>query len=200
MKTDKPELLFTTRGDFREWLSENAETSGGVWLIFGKIKTVVTLTANDALEESLCFGWIDGQMQSVDEKTYLKYFKQRANNSDWSEKNKKLVIKLEQDGLMTDLGRAKVEYAKQNGLWDTPKQSGVLTDDMRIQFEEMLNSYETAYANFLKMPRSVRKSYTASYYLGAKTEVGKQKRFNAIVERLNLNLNPMESMKKAVNP
>jgi len=48
MKTDTPELCFKTRGDFRKWLSKNAETSDGVWLVFGKIKTVAALTANDA--------------------------------------------------------------------------------------------------------------------------------------------------------
>ena len=77
MKTDVPELIFKLRGDFRAWLCENAETSGGVWLVFGKIKAVATLTASDALEEALCFGWIDGQMQSVDNTKYLKYFARR---------------------------------------------------------------------------------------------------------------------------
>lgn len=86
MKTDTPELLFTSRGDFRAWLCENAETSGGVWLVFGKTKAVVTLTANDALEEALCFGWIDGQMQRTDDTKYLKYFARRRAKSPWSEK------------------------------------------------------------------------------------------------------------------
>lgn len=63
MKTDVPELLFPSRSDFRTWLSENAKKSDGVWLVFGKTKEVVILTANEALEEALCFGWIDGQMK-----------------------------------------------------------------------------------------------------------------------------------------
>ena len=66
MRADVPELLFPSRNDFRAWLQENAETSDGVWLIFGKTKAVVTLSANDALEEALCFGWIDGQMKSIE--------------------------------------------------------------------------------------------------------------------------------------
>jgi uncharacterized protein YdeI (YjbR/CyaY-like superfamily) len=63
MRTDVPEMQFATREDFRAWLKENAETSEGVWLVFGKTKAVISLSANDALEEALCFGWIDGQMR-----------------------------------------------------------------------------------------------------------------------------------------
>ena len=66
MRTDAPELLFPSRDDFRVWLQENAATSDGVWLVFGKTKTVVTLSANDALEEALCFGWIDGQRKDFE--------------------------------------------------------------------------------------------------------------------------------------
>ena len=67
MKDGTPELCFASRSDFRDWLRENAETSGGVWLMFGKTQEVKTLIANDALEEALCFGWIDGQMKSIDD-------------------------------------------------------------------------------------------------------------------------------------
>ena len=55
MRTDIPELLFSSRDDFRAWLEKNAKVSGGVWLVFGKTKEVSTLSANDALEEALCF-------------------------------------------------------------------------------------------------------------------------------------------------
>jgi uncharacterized protein YdeI (YjbR/CyaY-like superfamily) len=72
MKKNINELCFKTRNEFREWLNKNAETSDGVWLIFGKKKNIVTLAANDALEEALCFGWIDGQMKSVDDTNALQ--------------------------------------------------------------------------------------------------------------------------------
>ncbi len=96
---------------------------------------------------------------------------------------------------MTDLGRAKIDVAKQTGRWDAPKPEP-LSDEHLRQFEDMLKPYETAHANYVKMPRSARGGYAASYFLGAKTDEGKQKRFATIVERLNLNLNPMESMRK----
>ena len=134
-------------------------------------------------------------MQSIDDKSYLKYFKQRSKTSNWSEKNRKLVEKLESQGLMTDFGRVKIEIAKQNGRWNPPK-SEPLTDEQMQQFDDMLKPHENAYTNFIKMSRSARRAYTASYFFGAKTEVGKQRRFNTIIERLNLNLNPMEGMKK----
>jgi len=101
MRTDVPELLFASREEFRAWLIKNAETSDGVWLTFGKTKDVATLSANDALEEALCFGWIDGQMKSVDITKYLKYFAKRRAKSPWSDKNKKIVETLRERKLMT---------------------------------------------------------------------------------------------------
>lgn len=63
-------LTFTNRKEFRKWLSEHCTTNEGVWLLFGKAKGPKTLKADEALEEALCFGWIDGQMQSIDDKAY----------------------------------------------------------------------------------------------------------------------------------
>lgn len=189
------QILFKNRLEFRKWLMENTLSDKGIWLVFSKQKNSNTIKASEALEEALCFGWIDGQIQSVDENLYIKYFKQRGKNSNWSEKNKKIVEKLELKNLMADSGREKIECAKQNGYWDMQK-SNPLTEEQMQEFENMLKPFDSAYANFVKMSQSVRKTYTASYFFGAKTEEGKQKRFNTVIERLNLNLNPMESMKK----
>ena len=188
-------MLFKNRLEFREWLAKNALSDDGIWLIFGKSSGPETLKASEALEEALCFGWIDGQMQGIDDSSYIKYFKQRSITSNWSDKNKSLAQKLEEQGLMTDLGRAKIEKAKQNGSWDNSKPEA-LTDEQLQQFEDMLKPFEDAHTNYMKMPRSARKTYATSYFLGAKTEAGRQKRLNTIIERLNLNLNPIESMKK----
>ena len=195
MTTENKIKYFENRQNFRKWLAENALSADGLWLVFEKQKGARCITAAEALEEALCFGWIDGQIQRIDENTYRKYFKQRKPDSNWSEKNKKLVAELESKGLMSDFGRAKVEAAKKNGLWDAAKKDE-LTEDHFQAFETMLKPFEIAYNNFMKMPKSMRKAYISSYVFGAKTEEGKQKRFTTIVERLNLNLNPMESMKK----
>lgn len=188
-------ILFNNRLEFREWLTINALSDEGIWLIFGKKGDPEALTANEALEEALCFGWIDGQIQSINDNSYIKYFKQRSSTSNWSEKNKGLAEKLESLGMMTDLGRAKIEIAKQNGGWN-PSKPEPLSSEQLQQFEDMLKPYDNAYSNYVQMPRSARRTYAVSYFHGAKTEEGKQKRFNSIVERLELNLNPMESMKK----
>lgn len=73
-KMENNELIFETRALFREWLASKGAMSDGIWLIFSKIDTLKTLSAHEALEEALCFGWIDGQMQSLGDDKYKKYF------------------------------------------------------------------------------------------------------------------------------
>lgn len=183
------ELTFECRSDFRNWLEAHCASDEGVWLIFGKAGGPKTLTASEALEEALCFGWIDGQMQKIDDAAYRKYFSQRRANSKWSEKNKKLAADLEKRGLMTDRGRVKIEEAKANGQWDAPK-AAVITEADIERIAEMLEPYETAHANFLGMPPSARKTYTRAY-LDAKTDAGREKRLTWMIDRLNKNLKPM---------
>ena len=189
MRTDVPELLFQTRDDFRAWLQDNADTSEGAWLVLGKTKAVVTLSANDALEEALCYGWIDGQMKSVDETKYQKYFARRRVKSVWSEKNKKLIETLRARGVMTELGEKAVEKAKQSGTWDAPKGEPV-SDEQKEAFAKKLTAYSPAYENFCNMSPSVQRTYTMRY-LSFKSEESWQKDFEKIVDRLNNNLKPM---------
>jgi uncharacterized protein YdeI (YjbR/CyaY-like superfamily) len=189
MRAYVPELLFASRDDFRTWLRENAETSDGVWLVFGKTITIATLSANDALEEALCFGWIDGKMKRIDDTRYTKYFAQRRPKSPWSEKNKKKVETLRERGLMTDLGERAVEAAKRNGMWDAPKRDSIANDQVDA-FAEKLAGISPAYENFNNMAPSVRLTYTKRY-LSFKTEEARQRDLERIVDRLNKNLRPM---------
>ncbi|MCL1888152.1 MAG: YdeI/OmpD-associated family protein [Kiritimatiellaeota bacterium] len=181
MKTDTPELLFATRGDFRAWLRKNAETHDGVWLVFGKTKAVATLSANDALEEALCFGWIDGQMKSVDADRYLKYFAKRRAKSVWSIKNKKTVEMLRAKKWMTPLGEKAVETAKQNGMWDarTEDADKALVDALA----EKLSAFPSAHEHFMKLPPSAKLANTRRW-LSVKNEAARQKTFEKIVEQL----------------
>ncbi|MDR3070226.1 MAG: YdeI/OmpD-associated family protein [Propionibacteriaceae bacterium] len=185
----RPELLFSTRAEFRAWLEENGATSGGVWLVFGKANAVVTLSAGDALEEALCFGWIDGQMRSIDETRYLKYFAPRRPKSVWSEKNKALVATLRDQGLMTHAGEDAVDSAKKAGIWDSPKAEPV-TDSQVADFEAKLAGISPAQENFASMAPSVRRTYTRRY-LSFKTGEARERDFERIVARLNDNLKPM---------
>ena len=182
-------LEFANREDFRKWLSENCLTSGGVWLLFGKAGGPGTIKAGEALEEALCFGWIDGQMQSIDEKTYRKYFSMRREKSNWSEKNKALARRLEERGLMTDPGRRKIEEAKRNGQWYAPDPMAV-TEEQVAQVSALLEGYEPARTNFLAMPPSVRKTYARAYF-DAKTDAGRERRLAWMVGRLDRDLKPM---------
>lgn len=183
-------LLFEKREDFRKWLAENGTTSEGVWLVFGKTKQVKTLKAGEALEEALCYGWIDGVMKKVDEHSYIKYFAARRKNSKWSEKNKKIVEKLEQSGLMTDLGREKIAEAKQNGQWETATKPSAITDEQIAEVAALLKGNAEASKNFEKMSPSVRKTYVRAYF-DAKTDAGRAKRVAWMTERLEQNLKPM---------
>lgn len=183
-------LHFASRGEFRNWLAAHATSCGGVWLLFGKGGNgPKTLSANDALEEALCYGWIDGQMQRLDDGSYIKYFAQRRDNSKWSEKNKGIVAHLEAQGLMTDLGRAKIDAAKKNGQWDQPKAAPI-TEEQIAALSDLLKDCEPAYTNFQAMSPSVKKTY-AKAYLDAKTDAGRASRMQWMVQRLNQNLKPM---------
>lgn len=183
-------IYFKTRDDFREWLEENCTISKGVWLGFGKIKEIQTLKASEALEEALCFGWIDGMMKRIDDKVYMKYFSARRKNSKWSQKNKTLAISLEKRELMTDFGRAKINEAKENGQWSNASKPCDISDKQIEVLIELLREYKCAHDNFKNMSLSVKKTYTRAY-LDAKTESGRIKRLAWIVDRLEKNLKPM---------
>jgi len=184
MRADVPELLFSSRKDFRAWLRKNAASSEGVWLIFGKTKTVVTVTANDALEEALCFGWIDGQMRRVDDTKYHKYFARRRAKSIWSAKNKKTVDALREKGLMTELGEKAIETAKTNGMWDARPDSVADEQELVEAFAKKLAGFSPAHENFQKMSPSAKRAQTRRH-LSFKTEEARQRDFLKIIDMLN---------------
>lgn len=183
------QMQFESREDFRAWLEVNCLSENGIWLVFGKDGGPKTLTANEALEEALCFGWIDSQIKSIDDKTYIKYFAQRRKKTEWSAKNISLVESLEASGIMTDYGRAKIEEAKQNNCFQAKKRLEI-TDSHIEQFISEIKDIEPAYSNFLAMSPSVKRIYTA-HYLDTKSEQARINRLKKIIERLNQNLKPM---------
>jgi len=182
-------MKFATRNEFRNWLKENCASSNGIWLLFGKAGGPKTLKASEALEEALCFGWIDGQMKSIDETSYIKYFCARRKDSNWSEKNKALVEVLEKKGLMTDFGRVKIEEARKNGQWNAEKTPSI-TDEQIELVSNLLKEHELAYSHFLAMSHSVKRTYARAYF-DAKTDEGRKKRLSWMIERLDKNLRPM---------
>jgi uncharacterized protein YdeI (YjbR/CyaY-like superfamily) len=183
------QLQFESKEDFRSWLELNCLSSDGIWLVFGKKGGPKTLTANEALEEALCFGWIDGQIKSIDDKTYKKYFVQRGKKTEWSAKNISLVELLETSGRMTDYGRAKIQEAKQNNCFQAKKRLEI-TEEHINQFISEIKDIEPAYSNFLAMSTSVKRIYAANYF-ETKSEETRKNRLHKIIERLNQNLKPM---------
>ena len=112
------ELIVADAEALRAWLMANHATSAGVWLaLTRKGGTVTTLTWQQAVDEALCFGWIDGQARKGDEQTSWIRFTPRRPRSSWSQRNVANVARLESQGRMMPPGRAAVEAAKADGRW-----------------------------------------------------------------------------------
>lgn len=185
----KEEVLFPNREAFRNWLIENIKRTDGIWVAFGKGGKLETLKAEEALEEALCFGWIDGQFDSIDDTKYLKYFAPRRRGSRWSEKNKKLVDKLINAGLMTEAGLQAIENAKQEGTWDAPQAPTIIQEQIDT-FADAVRLNSKAYDNFQKMPLSVKKQFVGLYF-DARKEETRIKRLEKLLGLLELNKRPM---------
>ena len=183
------QIIFKNREEFRDWLLENHGSSGGIWLVFGKTGRLKTLKADEALEEALCFGWIDGQVDSIDDSKYLKKFTPRRKGSKWSERNRRIASRLIGNGKMTEHGVAAIEQAKSEGNWNIPKAEPILDSQIEI-LVGALQGVEPALSNFTRMPLSIRRTYTAMY-LDAKKEETRVRRLQKIIERLNENKKPM---------
>ena len=104
------------RAAWRKWLRANHAKSSGVWLVFLK-GPARQMTYEAAVEEALCFGWIDSLVRSIDEGSYMQLFTPRKPKSNWSALNKRRVASLIARKLMTPAGLAKIEAAKKNGSW-----------------------------------------------------------------------------------
>jgi uncharacterized protein YdeI (YjbR/CyaY-like superfamily) len=119
MAIELEELLVQDAAEWRAWLEANHASSPGVWLVLHKKGGNVTeLSYDAALDEALCFGWIDGQAQKRDAESSLRRMTPRGPRSPWSERNVGHVARLEAAGKMRDAGRAAVEAAKADGRWD----------------------------------------------------------------------------------
>lgn len=154
-----------------------------------KYQKLKTIKPDEALEEALCFGWIDGQIKSVDKERYLKKFAPRRKDSQWSELNRGIAARLIAENKMTSQGLAAIERAKQSGVWEHSKAAPVSDEQIEILIND-LKGADLALSNFLKMPPSVKRTYTA-FYLDAKKEETRIKRLSQIIERLNANKKPM---------
>ena len=118
-KTDFPIIFFESQDEWRSWLEQNHNVARGVWLRFYKKGSGITsLNYAQALDEALCYGWIDGQSKSSDEKSYLQKFTPRRAKSIWSKRNIEHIARLTEEGKMKPSGLKAAEAAKADGRWD----------------------------------------------------------------------------------
>lgn len=183
------ELYFSTRQEWRKWLEENHASSDGIWLIYYKSKSgKPRIKYDDAVEEALCFGWIDSKLKSVNEDYYIQYFTPRRKRSRWSKLNLKRAQKLIDQKLMKPEGMREYERAIAN--------SSVVADneddgDPEIPDEllEELKKNKLAYDNFMNFSLSNRRIYLF-WLRSAKREETRLKRILKIVEFSEQNKRP----------
>lgn len=117
-KEDLPIIAFQTPAEWENWLAENQSQPAGIWLrIFKKSSGKTSITYAEALDEALCYGWIDGQKKKYDDESWLQKFTPRRKRSIWSKINTQHVERLTQAGKMKPAGLAEIEAAKADGRW-----------------------------------------------------------------------------------
>jgi uncharacterized protein YdeI (YjbR/CyaY-like superfamily) len=176
-------LSFRSPAQFRKWLAANHRQSGGIWLrICKKNAEEASVTYPGALDEALCFGWIDGQKQRHDESSWLQKFTPRRPKSGWSKINTQHAERLIQAHRMKPAGHAEIAAAKKDGRWtaayDSPSKSTIPED-----FLAALRKNKKAAALFETLNKA--NLYAIAYRLQtAKKPETRQKRMDAILAML----------------
>jgi uncharacterized protein YdeI (YjbR/CyaY-like superfamily) len=145
-----------SRAEWRVWLEHHHTQKVGIWLIGYKKSTgKPRFDYDEAVEEALCFGWIDSKPNKLDEERSLLWFAPRKPKTGWSKLNKDRVERLMKQGLMMPAGLAKVEAAKQDGSWFALDAIEAL--EISPDLEQALTSYVDAKQNFDAFPRSAKR-------------------------------------------
>lgn len=168
------------RESWRAWLNENHNTRQSVWLVYyKKASDRPTVTYNEAVDEALCFGWIDSTRKSIDEERFMQLFSKRKPNSVWSRINKGKVQRLIDEGLMTLAGYECIEKAKQNGSWAVLDEVEELK--IPIDLEKAFEIQQGSKAYFSSLSKSARKMILY-WIVVAKRPETRQKRITEIAE------------------
>ena len=183
------ELYVKTREEWRKWLEENHTTVHGIWLIYYKKPSgKPRIPYDEAVEEALCFGWIDGKIKRVNEDYYMQWFSPRRPVSRWSELNMSKVRNLIKEGRMKPAGLLAYEAAikKPSLIYNTKKDENmIIPDDLLIA----LKNNDISYNNFMKFPPSSRRLYV--FWLNdAKRAETRKARIAKIVDRSEKNIKP----------
>ena len=157
MATDVEELILPDAAAWRAWLHEHHDTPAGAWLVLAKKGTTkpTSLTYDQALEEALCHGWIDGQGRRRDDHTSLQRFTPRRTRSSWSKRNVEIAERLIAEGRMHPAGLAEIERAKADGRWEAA-YAGSATIEVPSDLAEALAAEPRAQAMFELLTRQNR--------------------------------------------
>ncbi len=175
-----PEFQPKDRADWRRWLQKHHASATGVLLVYVK-KPTRSLAYGDAVEEALCFGWIDSVIRPIDDARYMQLFTPRRPKSGWSALNKRRVDAMIERRLMTKAGLEKIESAKRDGSWARLDHIEQLT--IPPDFDRALKKNAKARRRFDSLTPSQRKIFL--YYLhGVKREDLRAQRLETVMDRL----------------
>lgn len=185
LRSGLPILLFETGDALREWLAQQDENAPGAWLRFAKKGANFTsLSKAEAIDQALCHGWIDGQLDKYDASSWLVRFTPRKARSKWSQVNRTRAEELIAQGLMTARGQREIDKAKADGRWDTayaPASTAQVPPDL----QQALDQNPEAKAFFASLTGANR--YAILYRIGAvkrpDTRARKITEFVAMLER-----------------
>jgi uncharacterized protein YdeI (YjbR/CyaY-like superfamily) len=176
------QIYFKDPNEWRNWLSHNWDKKKEIWLIFYKKETgKPSIDYNIVVEEALCFGWIDSIIKKIDNQRFVRKFTSRKDNSNWSESNKRRVVKLIEENRMTGSGLAKIKIAKKNGQWFKPDKPEI---DIKIhsEFLKALDENVEARKFFDQLPQTNKNQFNI-WINAAKQSGSKNKR---ILESIRL--------------
>ena len=180
------ELYVTKREKWRAWLKANHASEKEIWLIYYKKHTgKPRIPYDDAVEEALCFGWIDSTIKRIDEEKYAQKFTPRKEKSGWSELNRKRAEKMLKQGRMTEAGKTKIRAAKENGEWDKTMPAKRIFS-MPLEFHKALSANKKAREYFKDLASSFKKQYIG-WIATAKREETRKKRIKEAVNLLEQN-------------
>ncbi len=186
MRTQDTPLYFITRDAWRAWLEANHATAQEVWLVLYKKHTGRPgLSLEEAVEEALCFGWIDGVLKPIDEEKFALRYSPRRKGSIWSQINKRRVGKLIKQGKMTEAGLAKVREAKANGEWRKATQREDIAD-IPADLKTALKTDPPTWRNFERLAPSQKRQFI--YWItSAKADRTRQRRIQETVRLVTEN-------------